>query len=255
VAGGLLGLPPSVAGQLGQFATQITADLLAGPAPITSTVTGITGDPIAIGITDAFMTAANAVVAVQQPTVALVDPVVGQAATATAMIADPTLGVAAFGTWGAALPPPAGLQVQTQQQVQQMIIDLVQSAAVLAVAQIYAGTTWTTANAAQGAQTQLMGFLQARLMAAAAIGNDALFQAWLAIRSMAAADLTQRAQNLPSLSAYRTTGRLPAPVLAQLLYQDGSKGPLLAALNGTIHPGFMAMQGLALTTVPDTGAQ
>jgi prophage DNA circulation protein len=217
-------------------------------------VNGVTGDPIAIAVTDAFTVAAQAVLTATAASTAAVDPVVGQVTTAILAPTDPTLGVAAFATWGGALPAPSGLQVQVQQQVQQQIIDLVNAAAVLAVAQIYAGTTWQTANAASAAKTQLLGFISAQLIASAASGNDALFQAWMSLSGMAITDLTQRAQNLPSLTSYATTARLPAPVLAQLLYQDGSQGTFLAALNGVIHPGFMPMRGVALSVLPGIGA-
>jgi prophage DNA circulation protein len=248
-AGNLLGLPPSVTGQLGQLGSQLAADLEAGNTPSTSSVSGVTGDPVAIGVTDACLTVAAAAIALQQQSVATPDPITGQAATAPAMLADPTYGLVGLASWGPALPAPAGLQVNVQQQAQQAIIDLVCSAAVVAVAQIYANTTWTTSNAAAAAKTQMLALLQDRLLASAAIGDDALYQAWLGVTGLVIADLTQRAQNLPSLTSYATPNRLPAPVLAQILYQDATQADLLVALNDVIHPGFMPAAGLALTRV------
>ena len=63
-------------------------------------------------------------------------------------------------------------------------------AAVAALAELYAGMDWTSADAASTARDQLADLLDARQLAAAAAGQDALFAAWQALASVALQDLT-----------------------------------------------------------------
>jgi hypothetical protein len=74
--------------------------------------------------------------------------------------------------------------------------------AVAALAEPYADVDWTSAAAASAARDHLADLLDARQLAAAAPGRDALFAAWQALASMALQDLTLWARQLPQLIGY-----------------------------------------------------
>jgi hypothetical protein len=119
---------------------------------------------------------------------------------------DPSGGLAGLATWGDDIlaantggTPTLALQAANAQAT----VDLVRGAAVAAVAEVYAGTDWTSADAAATARDQLLALIDARAMAAAAAaGQDALFAAWQALASISSQDLTLRAQQLPQLATY-----------------------------------------------------
>ena len=228
-------------------ANALTASLAAGTGFVTSPVTGATGDPVSIAITDMFATAATAVLAVQAALPDPLDSITGDLITAQRLAPDPSLGLAAIAAnFGATLPPPVGLRADLQAALQADVIAVVTGAATLAVAQIYAATDFVSSQAAASARDQITARIGAQLLAAAAARNDLLYQAWLAFTGQVSQDLLQRVLQLPSLAAYRVSTSIPACVLAQSLYQDGSRGLELALLNDIPHPGFLPAQGVYL---------
>ncbi len=239
------GLPASVVSQIGFALNNVLASLTNGIAPTTSTITGLTADPVTNAISDAFAAAVAAVTAPAPVTPA--DPVVGLTLSVPRMPTDPTQGLAAFAGFGSTLAAPSGLQVGLQLGLQQQITSLVTGLAVAAVAQIYAGTQWTSSAAASAAREQLLDMLNDQVLDAAANDQDALYQGWLAITGLATADLIQRAQGLPNLASYTMPASLPAAALAQLFYQDGTQAEALVSLNDAVHPSFMPVSGVYLS--------
>lgn len=76
-----------------------------------------------------------------------------------------------------------------------------------ALAALYAGMDWTSADAASTARDQLANLLDAREVAAAAAGEDALFAAWQALASVALLDAaTAAAHRLRTPEASGRTG-------------------------------------------------
>jgi prophage DNA circulation protein len=248
VISGFSGLPASVLGQIAGTIANIGLSLANGAPQVTSSITGLTGDPVAIAVSDAFSAAATAIAT--QPQTIAGDPVTGVTATFTPVPVDPTQGLLPFASWGSALPAPSGLQVPLQLALQQQMTGLVQGCAVIAIAQIFAATDWPSSNAAAAAKAQLLDLIEAQILAAAAADNDALYQGFLGLIGLSTADLVQRAQSLPTLTAYTTKTTLPAPVLAQMLLQDGAQWLDLATLNGAVHPSFMPVQGVYLPASP-----
>ena len=239
------GLPASIVSQIGFTLNNLVNSLTAGTTPTISPVTGLVADPVTNAISDVF---ATAVAAITAPAPAVpVDPVSGLTVSVPRMATDPTQGLAGFASFGSAFAAPTGLQVGLQLQLQQQLASLVTGLAVAAVAQIYAGTEWTSSAAAAAAREQLLGFLDAQVLDAAANDQDALYQGWLAITGLATADLIQRAQGLPNLAAYTMPTSLPAAVLAQRFYQDGTQAEALVALNDAVHPSFMPVNGVYLS--------
>jgi prophage DNA circulation protein len=245
LVGGLTGLPASVTGQITTQIQAITFSLTnGGTAPVTSAITGLTGDPVTIAISDAFAAAAQAVL--NPPVVADTDDVTGVTQSLARMPADPTQGVTQLATWVASTVAPSGLQVPLQMQLQSQLTALVQACATIAIGQIYAGTTFSSSNAAAIARTNLVTLLANAATMAAAQDEDALYQGWLTVSGLAVLDLVARIQSLPSLTAYTTVTVQPACALAQLLLQDGTQADALVALNDAVHPSFMPVAGVYL---------
>jgi hypothetical protein len=213
----LIGAPAallsSFVGALSNLVGSLTALPLASEYSLSSLLPGIVGmptDPAAtagaiVGITGAYAEA------ITDGTV----PVQG----------DPSGGLADLATWGDDLlaantggTPTLALQVANVQAT----VDLVRGAAVAAVAEVYAGTEWTSADAAAAARDQLAALIDARAMAAAAAGQDALFTAWQALASISSQDLTLRAQQLPQLATYARPSPPAASSLAYRLNQDAT---------------------------------
>ena len=88
--------------------------------------------------------------------------------------------------------------------------------------------------------------LDARQLAAAAAGQDALFAAWQALGSVALQDLALRAQQLPQLIGYARPRPPVALALAHRLYQDATRASELVALNDAPQPLFMPIIGKAM---------
>ena len=219
LAGSILGLPPAISGALALD----TAALQADPG----TVAANTAATVAQTFTDA----------------------------AIAIVANPpappdlTGGLAALTSWQAAAFPvnPTLTPVRAQQQINaQALVNLVQGSAIAAIAQVYAQTDFQSYQDATTARTQFVGWVSAIADAAAAQGDTASYNAWWQLGSSTAADLSQRAQNLPQRAAYTAARPRTALALAQLLYQDASQADGLVALNDAVHPAFMPPAGLWL---------
>lgn len=166
----------------------------------------------------------------------------------SASSADPSWGLAVFAAWGASLAAPG---TATSNRVlesanQQAIVDLVNGAAVAAIAQVYAATDWPSSTSADAARSQMSDLIDARITAADAAGADTLVLAWGALASTVAADLTARAKQAQQMRGYQIAQPLPSLVLAHRLYQDGSRGDELVAENDVPHPAFMPLAGTAL---------
>jgi hypothetical protein len=165
------------------------------------------------------------------------------------MQGDPSGGLAGLATWGDDIlavgcrgRPTLALQAANALAT----VDLVRGSAVAAVAEVYAGTEWTSADAAAATCDQLAAMIDNRAMAAAAAGQDALYSSWQALASVASQDLALRAQQLPRLGSYTRQSPPPTLSLAYRLYQDAGRATQLVALNDAPHPLFMPLAGKAL---------
>jgi hypothetical protein len=166
-----------------------------------------------------------------------------------ALASDPSGGLADLANWGAdilaansgstpTLALRAGNSVAT--------VDLVRGAAMTAVTQVYAGTDWTSANAASAARDQLASLIDDRTLAAAAAGQDSLYAAWQALASAALQDLGCGRSSFRSLSATpgrrrRQPWRWPIGCI-----RDAGRATQVVVLNDAPHPLFMPAIGKAL---------
>lgn len=156
-------------------------------------------------------------------------------------VADPSYGLAGFTTWGGDLPFIIGSTPQRIQEAsnQTAFIALVQGCAVAAMAQLYANTDFASANDAQAARDQMDDLIDIQATAAADLGDDTIFTGWMTLFSAVYTDLTARALRLPEILTFEFASSMPAIVLAQRIYQDGSRAPDLISRNAAPHPLFM----------------
>jgi prophage DNA circulation protein len=113
---------------------------------------------------------------------------------------------------------------------------LIEGSATAALVALYAQTSFASSDDADTARTQVNGFIVAQIAASA--GNDPLIGAWRGVLTAAVTDLTTRAKQVPSLATLTTPAPMPALVLAQQLYQDGTQAPVIVQRNAVPHPLF-----------------
>jgi prophage DNA circulation protein len=246
----LLGYASTWLGELGGALLGLPAATIVGLSLAVGTITQAVINDLATGnaVQNVFQAAAANVITAQTPPVDPNDPIQG-ITPLIAAAADLTGGLAALATWGDTLTPPvgAGAALATLQAQQAAIVALVEGAATLAVMTVYANTDFVSANAATAARAQVLSFVDRQSAAANLAGNDNLYRAWLALGALAMQDFIQRAQNLPSLVAYKIPASRSSLVLAQLWYQDANRATELEVLNDAPHPLFMPTSGVRLS--------
>ncbi len=94
---------------------------------------------------------------------------------------------------------------------------------------------------------QVTALIDAEITVAGDAGQDGTFVALRALRAAVVQDLTTRAADLPHLVLITSAEPMPAPALAQRLYQDGSRAADLVARADPVHPAFLptSFEGLA----------
>jgi hypothetical protein len=236
------------ASAIAALTSQATSSVLVGGLPSSLVATA--------AVNAAAVSAAIATAQAVQST-ATDDPVAGTPLVPPAP-ADPSLGLLSLAGWTA---PAIGTAVATAAVPATIMLPqlqapaaatlaavqaLVQGAFTCAVAQVYASIDWPDSQAAAAAGEQLQGLIETQLETASAAHQDDLAMAWRGIMMLAANDSAQRAQSLPTLTAYALGGTMPAFWLAQTLYRDGTRAPQLAQLNSAWHAGWMPVSGVAL---------
>ena len=196
----------------------------------------------ASAVTTAFAAAAANVIAAQPVAAGVVNPVTGTVGALVAP-ADASGGLVGMVSFGATATPQPMAASPAAIAAQAAVISLVQGAALQAALTVFAQTDFQSVNQAAAAQSAVQPLLDNQVATAANSGNYDLFRAWRAISAQVNADFTNRAKNLPSLATYTTPFSVPALVLAQRLYQDGTQADGLVALNAVAHPIFMPPTG------------
>jgi hypothetical protein len=243
------GLSDAVTGSFGGYATAIvSANPTDTPQAALDAATAAATGATPGGIT----TAAGAAPGTVAPynAVALTSPT-GVITIATLPTGDPTFGLTPYASgWGVEYPIPIAttpLQL-AQASTVGVLVALVRGGATLAIAQIYASTTWGSAQASAAAQVSLLALIDTQALTASAAGYDDLCETWQQLYAAVVTDMTTRAQHLPTLGAYAVSDSLPWLALAQRLYQDGTRADELVLLNDVAHPLFMPATGQALAT-------
>jgi hypothetical protein len=224
---GLLTAPGSASLALARDLPALAAVAPDNPAGYAAALATLLGDYVAAIATDA---AAAATPDASAP------PGYQDASRLAPTPADPSYGLAALGDVGAALVPAAGGQVAANWTA---LMQVVQGSAVAALMLLYAQTIFAAAEDADAARGQVNALIVAQIEAAA--GNDALVQSWRAALVAIVDYLTATAKQVPDVETITTASPLPALVLAQMLYQDGTQAAVLAQRNAAPHPLFMPL--------------
>jgi len=117
--------------------------------------------------------------------------------------------------------------------------DLCRRAALTALARASATYQPAAYEEAAALRETICGLLWAEEIHAADQGEDAVFDAFRALRIAVAVDLTARAANLARIRTVQTAAPLPALVLANRLYGDASRAGELTDYAGAANPLFL----------------
>jgi prophage DNA circulation protein len=123
--------------------------------------------------------------------------------------------------------------------------DLCRRAALIALARATAAYQPQTFEEASALRLFACGLLRAEEIRAADAGEDAVYDAFRALRLAVAEDLTLRAADLAHLRAVRTNAPVPALVLAHRLYADASRADEVTNYAAAPRPLFLPVQFLA----------
>ncbi|ATU72682.1 Mu-like prophage FluMu DNA circulation protein [Gluconacetobacter sp. SXCC-1] len=125
---------------------------------------------------------------------------------------------------------------------------LCRQAALLSLSRACGDWQPSSAEDAQAMRLKLGTLLDDEATTAADNGNDASFQALRALRAQVLQDLADRGARLPDVVTVTRNAPLPALVLAQQLYANGSRAPDLIRRADPIHPAFMPTSFEALSS-------
>ncbi|MFV3377325.1 DNA circularization protein [Pseudomonas sp. NY11226] len=90
--------------------------------------------------------------------------------------------------------------------------------------------------------------LDAEILIAGDLGDDASYAAMREVRRVVIEDLNERGADLAALQTYSFNAALPSLVLANRLYQDANRSAELVSQANPIHPAFMPTSFRALTS-------
>lgn len=125
---------------------------------------------------------------------------------------------------------------------------LCRQAALLSLSRACGDWQPSSAEDAQTMRLKVGTLLDDEAIIAADNGNDASFQALRSLRAQVLQDLADRGARLPDMITVTRNAALPALVLAQQLYADGSRAPDLIRRADPIHPAFMPTDFEALSS-------
>ena len=211
---------------------------------VASALDGVVIGQAAVGAATAALSAsldaaslAMAVLAVPQALAALVaDP-----ATQVALLSE----LAAYAPATLASTAPTGASIATAQTAAAALCRRATIASIGIACSAYQPTSYDDAEALRASVCAIM---RAEALVAADAGDDASFQAIRALLSQVTQDLSTRASQLSRLITVTRNASVPAPLLAQQLYADGSRAPELIRRANPIHPAFMPVSFPALAS-------
>lgn len=117
--------------------------------------------------------------------------------------------------------------------------DLFRRSAVIALCKASANYQPSSTTDATNLQATVTQLLDAEILIAGNQGEDNTFAALRALRAAVVQDLQARAAGLPGTMIVNIPAALPAPVLAQRLYQDPTRADQLVSESGAPHPAFL----------------
>lgn len=244
----LVGLPEFVADQAALFAADLAAVVDALPlVAIGGTIIEGLGS-VSLRAALARQLADFAIGDTPEATAAVVTGVVQSYRDA---VADPHVaarGLARLSAFAAARAVPlGGTPIRAAMRTNEAALQrLTEQAALAARAQVLARTPFASADDAAAARSGFAADLEAALLRAGDVGDDAAFRALRRLMQAVAADLTARGGSLAPVTRYGVPESMPALALAHRLYGDAARAGELVARNGAIHPLFAPATGAAL---------
>ena len=107
----------------------------------------------------------------------------------------------------------------------------------------------TSSNDAETLRAQVAGYFDTEIWAAGQVGDDASFIALRNTRATVLQLIAQNASQLPSMVTVTRNAPVPACVIAQQLYADGSRTPqVITGAADVVHPAFMPLSFQALSS-------
>ncbi|GBQ92078.1 bacteriophage protein [Acetobacter nitrogenifigens DSM 23921 = NBRC 105050] len=120
-------------------------------------------------------------------------------------------------------------------------------AALAAIGSACASWSPSSSNEAQDMASRVTSLIEAEETTAGDAGDDADYEALHELRAQVAEDLQKRAVQLADIVTIQRNANLPALLLAQQLYGDGTRSDDLVQRADPIHPAFMPNEFEALS--------
>lgn len=229
------------------FALSDSLGLSAPPSPTVAQL--IASGASSRATVSAAVTSANAGAAIIAPSnvASFAAAIQAVAAAMAAAIADPADQVRLFtGFAGTPAPPSQGAAAATR--AQSAVIDLWRRAALTQLARATALYQPSSYNDAAALRAGVCALLDAEVLIAGNQGEDGVFTSFRALKAAVALDLTTRGATLAPIVTVSFSAPLPAPVMAQMLYQDAGRQDELIAEANVRHPAFMPTRFQALAS-------
>jgi prophage DNA circulation protein len=141
-------------------------------------------------------------------------------------------------------PSAIGAAMATMQRASR---DLFRRAAVVALARASSDYQPASAADAVAVRNTVCDALDREIEIAGNQGEDGTFNAMRRLRAAVSKDLTARGAGLPGQATIQSMAPVPAPVLAQKLYRDATRGDELVSTSGCVHPAFLPLTFKALS--------
>ena len=128
-----------------------------------------------------------------------------------------------------------------QSAIQDAAADLFRRAAIAQIAVASSNFYPTSADEAAAVRSQVCGLISDEALAAADVGDDAVYLALKTLNSQVAQDLATKGASLPEVVTISSRQSLSSLVLAQRLYRDVTRADELVIEANPIHPAFMPL--------------
>ena len=137
---------------------------------------------------------------------------------------------------------------QAKTVAQYVTAALVRRAAIGALATAASDYAPSSYDDALTVRDTVVALVDAEILIAGDLGDDATYAALVAVRQAVVADLNERGASLAPLDTFTFGGNMPSLVLAQRLYQDATRSDELIGEADPIHPAFMPASFRALAS-------
>jgi len=146
------------------------------------------------------------------------------------------------------LPDGPSVIGQASAKMQTVFATMLRRTAMAGLVRAVAAYQPQSVDDADNVRRTVCDLLDAEVVRAGDIPNDASCQALTRARGAVAATLDTRGANLPPMRQFNFAAHLPVAVLAQRIYQDSTRADQLVAEANPVHPSFMPLSFKALSS-------